>query len=615
MKKIIVLAAALLAFTSCAAFDPGPPQELPAGLPGGKHVGTGFLQRRQCIEVRGRWEDGVFQAARFVLEEDDDEVVLRGAINAVVPGSFITVGEVQLRIDERSNMVDAEGKPLALDALTVGAWVKAETIASGDALLLRKLSLRTRKGTETDEIQGTITWIDRARRRLEISGIPVRWDLRVPVGWDVKDVPVPEADASTKDFSGQANGLMRVRKLDDDDLQTGDQHRLSNWLSFAGEVQYDLEWRGNHDLQDAQHRDRLIHEASTTLEFSMNFSRKVMAFAKFRAGAADVLFDQDAVVKGTDSVRVEEAFLLLEDLVAEGVSLEIGRQDFDDGREWLMDENLDAVRLWFNTGSSEIELSASRREFTRDPNLDDVTNYLAGWHTHPLSGLDTFLYAMTRRKDDDSLYTSWRRHWYGLSAEYDSGPFTGWLDAALLRGHESIVRESSHAMDAMFMWAPSGIEWHPSLYGGYAFGSGAKWPLVNPEDGNFHQSGINDNNDRLNGITSFRYLGELVRPELANMRVFTVGGGVRWASDFSLDLVWHQYRQDVAAAHLFDSRLRLTPGGLFPQLGTEWDLILGFDAGRKFDMELVLAKFMPGRAFASTADDAWFLTFKAEYRF
>lgn len=614
MMKLPLLVA-LLMFTACAPFDPGPPQELPAGLPGGKHVGTGFLQRRQCIEVRGAWEDGVFRASRFVLEEDDDEVVLRGAVGAVVPGKSITVGAVQLRLDERSSFVDAKGNPLALEAVPADSWVKAETIASGDELLLRKLALRTRGSTDQDEIQGKITWIDRARRRLEISGLPVRWDLRVPVGWDVKDVPVPEADASAKDFSGSANGLMRVRQVDDDDLQMADQHRLTKWLSFAGEVQYDLEWRDNHDLQDQQHRDRLIQEASTTLEFSMNFSRKVMAFAKFRGGVADVIFDQDSVVEGPDGVRVEEAFVLLEDLVAEGLSLEIGRQDFDDGREWLMDENLDAVRLWINAGGSALEVSASRIENTTDPNLADVNNYLVGWHTHPFTDLDAFFYAMTRRKDDESIYTSWRRHWYGLSAEYDSGAFTGWLDAALLRGHESIVTESSHAMDAMFMWAPSGIEWHPSLYAGYAFGSGSKWPPSNLEDGNFRQSGLNDNNDRLNGITSFRYLGELVRPELANMRVFTLGGGVRWASDFSLDLVWHDYRQDVASAHLFDSRLRLTPGGLFPQLGTEWDLILGFDAGRKFDMELVLAKFMPGRAFAATADDAWFLTFKAEYRF
>lgn len=615
MLKLSLVASIFVVITACAPFDPGPPQEVPKGLPGGRHVGTGLLQRRQCVEVRGHWEDGVFQASRFVLEEDDDEVVLRGAVGAVIPGASIEVGGVRLLLDERSSFHDAEGKPVAIDAFAAGTWVKAESIAKADKLLLRKLSVRKRGVTETEEIQGTITWIDRARRRLEISGIPVRWDLRVPVGWDVKDVAVPDADASAKDFSGVANGLARVRQVDDDDLQAVDQHRLTNWLIFAGEVQYDIEWRANHDLQDQQHRDRLIQEASTTLEFSMNFSRNVMAFAKLRGGLADVIFDQDAVLDSPDSVRVEEAFVLFEDLLADGISLELGRQDFDDGREWLMDENLDAARLWLNLDGSEVELSASRRLFTDDPNLDEVKNYLAGWHTHPFTGLDTFVYAMTRRKDDDSIYTSWRRHWYGLSAEYDSGAFTGWLDAALLRGHESIVTESSHAMDGMFMWAPSGIECHPSLYAGYAFGSGAKWPLANPEDGNFHQSGINDNNDRLNGITSFRYLGELVRPELANMRVFTVGGGVRWASDFSLDLVWHHYRQDVAAAHLFDSRLRLTPQGLSPQLGTEWDLILGFSAGRSVDMELVLAKFSPGEAFAATADDAWFLTFKAEYRF
>jgi hypothetical protein len=614
MMKFLTLAV-LSVLVACAPFDPGPPREVPAGIPGGKHVGTGFLQHRQCVEVRGAWRDGVFHASRFVLEEDDDEVVLRGAIGTVVAGSHLEVGAARLRLDERTVFQDSEGKPLAVEALSAGSWVKAETIPTADGLLLRKLSLRKRGANELDELQGRITWVDRDRRRLEIAGLTVRWEMRVPVGWDVKDVPVPAADASAMELSGLANGLMRVRRVDDDDLQISDQHRLSESISFAGEVQYDLEWRGNHDLQEQQHRDRLIHEASTTLEFTMNFSRQVMAFAKFRAGSADVLFDQDANANAANSLRVEEAFVLLEDLIADGVSLEIGRQDFDDGREWLMDESLDAVRLWLNADGSEFEFSLSRREFTSDVALADINNLLAGWHTHPLADLDAFFYAMTRDKDEASIYSSWRRHWYGASVEYDSGAWTAWLDASLLRGRESLNTLNSHGLDAMLMWAPSGMEWHPSLYAGYAMGSGSAWPPSNFQDGNFRQSGLNDNNDRLNGITSFRYLGELMRPELANLRVFTLGGGVRWARDFSVDLVWHHYAQDEASAHLFDSRLRLTPQGIYPELGTEWDLIVGFDAGRAFDMELVLAKFEPGRAFAATASDAWFLTLKAEYRF
>ncbi len=611
MKLLLLALFALL--VACAPFDPGAPQDLPAGFPGGVNLGPGYLQRRQCVEARGHWDGSIFRATRFVAKDADDEVVLRGEVVAVTPLSHVIVGGAHLALEAESRFFDAEGAVLQPENLSVGAWVKAECIERADGLALRKLSVRNRPEGALDEIQGTITLADRKRHRLEIGGLPVRFDARAPVGWAVKDTAVPAPDVSAREFSADNNsGLARVRQLDDDDLAFADQHRVTDWLRFAGEVQYDMEWRGNHDLQDWQKRDRLIHELSATLELSMQFSRKVSAFTKLHLSSADVLFDQDNNIDLGQSVRVDESFVLLEDLIAPGVSLQVGRQDFDDGREWLMDDTLDAARLWLNLDESVFEASVSRKEFTSDPQHDGVDNWLLAWHGQPLRGTTATLYHMERQRD---TAITMDRAWTGFTAEFSDSDWVLWGDGALLRGEEGLNRLHSWGLDFAAMWAPSGVAWRPSLYAGWAKGSGASFPAQNFQDGTFRQSGLNDNNDRFNGITSFRYLGELMQPELANMQVLTLGAGVRLDSDFSLDVVYHQYSQSVPMAHLFDTRLRLTPQGIDVRLGSEVDLILGVDCIPGVEMELVLAWFDPGRAFASNADDAWFMTLKLEHRF
>ena len=50
------------------------------------------------------------------------------------------------------------------------------------------------------------------------------------------------------------------------------------------------------------------------------------------------------------ALELKELFVLLRSLPG-GLSLQVGRQRFEDERQWLYDEELDAVRLWLQRGA------------------------------------------------------------------------------------------------------------------------------------------------------------------------------------------------------------------------------------------------------------------------
>ena len=65
----------------------------------------------------------------------------------------------------------------------------------------------------------------------------------------------------------------------------------------------------------------------------------------------------------------------------------------------------------------------------------------------------------------------------------------------------------------------------------------------------------------------------------------------------SVDLVWHQYAQNVASRQLIDTQLKRRPNGINTDLGDEFDFVLGWRTQKTWDLEVILAYFMPGRAF------------------
>ena len=80
--------------------------------------------------------------------------------------------------------------------------------------------------------------------------------------------------------------------------------------------------------------------------------------------------------------------------------------------------------------------------------------------------------------------------------------------------------------------------------------------------------------------------------------------------DADIDLVYHYYLQHHATDDIRDSNLDAEPDGRHRELGHGLDLVLGYHGIEDLSAKLVVGAFVPGRAFSSDADNAYFASFE-----
>ena len=136
----------------------------------------------------------------------------------------------------------------------------------------------------------------------------------------------------------------------------------------------------------------------------------------------------------------------------------------------------------------------------------------------------------------------------------------------------------------------------PHLTLGYAIGSGDSG-MTETSNSGFRQTGLQDNSERLEGVVSFGYYGELVDPDLSNLQIVSLGFGLRFLKKSSIDFMYHYYRQMKAAPFMHDAGFKRDPIGLDPDIGQEWDVIVGVEEWEPIEFKLVGSIFRPGRAF------------------
>jgi alginate production protein len=320
--------------------------------------------------------------------------------------------------------------------------------------------------------------------------------------------------------------------------------------------------------------------------------------------AKRILQDDENDELGRVDLRLQQAWVLWRPV--RPVAIQFGRQDFDEDREWLYDEILDGVRAHAETGALRTELSVSTRWNTSSSALEDWTNYTLLTGSEISRNWNIEAYGVHRRhdaRDASPLWLGARSH-----GRLRSG-LTHWLEASSLTGRLDGVDKAAWAADAgLSLRLERRTRW--SVTGGLAVGSGGDGP-----DGTFRQTGFHDNNDRFSGVSSFRYYGELLDPELANLTVATLGTGLRPSRHSSIDFVFHRYTQRRAEARILDTNLERRPRGTDPNLGTEWDVILAFEEIPGLDIEYVLARFTPGEAFDPAADAATLHKLSIRYGF
>lgn len=298
------------------------------------------------------------------------------------------------------------------------------------------------------------------------------------------------------------------------------------------------------------------------------------------------------------------------------LSLQAGRQAFQDEREWWYDDELDALRGRYEADGVLLELSASRetlfrRDLLNPDGKDQFNNYILHGAAEVAEEITLGAYGILRddrnSEDDEPLFL-------GLSAAGTIGErLTYWLDAAHVRGREDDTKIRGYGVDLLGAYAFE-APLSPYLVLGYAFGTGDPDP-DDDRDRAFRQTDLQGNETELGGMTSFLAYGEAFDPELSNMSIFTAGLGARPSENSSIDLVYHYYLQDEASDELRDAAFEADPTGLSRRLGSEIDLVIGYEEIEDLRITGFLGYFLPGRAFAKGADPALLARIEIEYEF
>ena len=568
------------------------------------------------VEVKGRMSESRFSASRLTLKADDGHAIdVKAPIEAIpaagTPGPDVgaAAGTFQLLGRPVAIMPDARVRgaedPSALMAtVEPGTWVTIKGRDRGEWIAVESITLRPEGGGST-EIEGPIDAMKRRgsdRVLLEIGGFEI------------------EVDRNAELLRDQGENAPRLdpRFVDQDDARPRSFLFLDGRVALGGQLRWDMDSDSNMNLDENAADDLRAGFLSMQVEADVKVTPRLVGFAK-AVLLRGVGFTEET---GTDvdqtDLRLEEAYLLWNTPLRQA-AVQIGRQDFDEPREWLYDENLDAVRFRLSpTSRTAVELSVAGR--LNGAGAEGERGYALAQGRVDLIGKSwAGAYVMGRNDPvagDDA-------RWFGLRAMgaprrgFDPWLELGWIRGATGDGNHhggSAVDVGATIQPAALLRAGGGAaERRPAFTIGWARGSGDHG--ADPgTDGAYRQTGFEDNNADFGGISSFNYYGLLLDPELSNLEILTFGAGVRVARETSIDLVYHRYRQDVP-----DNRLRadlaIDPLGENAYLGSEADLIFGMRRIENLEIELDVAAFLPGRAFGDGATTATRASLQFKYNY
>jgi alginate production protein len=390
---------------------------------------------------------------------------------------------------------------------------------------------------------------------------------------------------------------------------------LLDSIEFGGHLEISAEHLRDLDLDSSQEDDLDLLPIELELEVLFEPSANFLAYVRSQFRRQSVLRSNGDEDADSTEFLLNEAYVTVTHADT-GLSLQLGRQLFEDERQWLYEAELDAIRGRYQSVGVVAEVSASRQALLVDTDLlndvdeDSAVNFIVH-ASHPLSTHALIGgYAIVRDDQDTDVRT------VHLGLTSSGAPIDGlqyWADAALLRGEEDGQSLRGYGIDLFGAYrfeAPLS----PRILGGIAFASGRSDP-EDVGDTGFRQTGLQDNEAELGSLASFHYYGEAFDPELANMAIYTAGFGIQPKANITIDLLYHHYRQDRASETLRDSGLDAEPTGGSPALGNELDLVVGYQATQDLLVSAFIGYFMPGPAFDSDANSALTARIDLEFGF
>ena len=418
-------------------------------------------------------------------------------------------------------------------------------------------------------------------------------------------------------------------------------------LDLTGSWEYSDEARRNFDLDASRERHRRVWEHEIKLEARANLHEGLTGFVQA------VALHETRSTQGTPGKRRThewqrgEMWVQWDRIGGTPWTLQGGRVPLLERRSMWWDDDLDAVRLRYAAGAWRLDTGLGRplaRVSSVEPGIAPAERGVwrqwgqVGWTWAQRQQVEAFWLIVADRSGTPAVGTSVaadldpdtsdvRGRWRGLRA---SGEWRGaagglgprlnyWADAVQLRGRETLTgfsstgtgtqvadasqrrRLRSWALDAGATVVLGGVL-RPSLTLAYARGSGGEDSAA--RDANFRQTGLHENKARLAGVKRLRRYGELLQPDLSNLAITTLGGGIRWLGNSSLELVLHQYGQVVPSTKVAGARLSTDPQGLQRRLGRELDLVMALREWSWLELTLRWSRFEPGPAYAANRRDA-----------
>ena len=116
-------------------------------------------------------------------------------------------------------------------------------------------------------------------------------------------------------------------------------------------------------------------------------------------------------------------------------------------------------------------------------------------------------------------------------------------------------------------------------------------------DRNYRQSSLHNNSAELYDGTSFRYYGDVLNPELSNLRIATLAIGFPLWRNNAINVIYHHFQQNHASNVLRNTLLDAAPAGNHSEIGREFSLIAGLTRWQPLSIELIAAQFRAGKAF------------------
>ncbi len=441
---------------------------------------------------------------------------------------------------------------------------------------------------------------------------------------------------------------------------------LGKPVTIGGEYDFNPGFRDDLDLDKNEKDGSLRIDQELKLEAFYPISRFTAVFLSFK-GVSESRFNNAPEFDRTNlEIARDETWIYFDRIGGTGFALQFGNQNVSETREWWWDKDMDALRLYYNQGPLHFELAggkqiggeSTRRSIAADEDEIYRVLGLGSWMWNSKQRLEFYAMKQWDRSTVETKNQIIHRNnrdtydqdmaWFGGRAIGeigldDYGSLSYWADVAGVYGDETVTdydekisddKDAEDLADTQKRRVASVNRYDVS---GWAFDVGAFWTLPvkfeptftlsyarasgdnNLDDGHngtFRQTGIQRNNWRFNGVNRFRIYGELLRPELSNLGIFTAAFGVRVLKNSSIEFVYHKYDQVVAQDFLRNANINEKPNGESPDIGQEINVIANFREWKRLEIGVEGAVFDPGKAFGKETNDlSYSIFFDVNYNF